>query len=74
MFVRLHEAGEPLLAHEIEHWALANGWQSGDAKSLGRLGAEIGNGKKPRITNGPWWQGDIIDKYKKGQSGKVKWS
>jgi hypothetical protein len=39
MFLRLHEVDEPLLAHEIEKWALQNGWQLSDAARLGRLGA-----------------------------------
>lgn len=63
MFVLLHSAGEVLLADEIGSWAAAHGWQPKDAAELGKLGAQIGMGKKPRIKDGPWWREDIIERF-----------
>lgn len=63
MFVLLHDAGEILLEAEIESWASSNGWQPSDAKELGALAQQIGNGKKPRIKDGPWWREDIISSF-----------
>ncbi len=61
MFLRLHLAGEILLAEEIASWAAAHGWQSADAGELGALGQQIGDGKKPLIKDGPWWKDDVLD-------------
>lgn len=63
MFVRLHQAGEVLLAQEIATWASGHGWKPKDAEELGQLGAQIGMGKKPRIKDGPWWKDDIIEQF-----------
>jgi hypothetical protein len=68
MFVLLHQAGEILLANEIESWAVTNGWQQEDAKGLGQLGAQIGMGKKPRIKDGPWRE-DIIEQFRSKLAG-----
>lgn len=63
MFLLLHQAGEILLANEIESYALGHGWQAADAKELGELGAQIGMGKKPRIKDGPWWKDGLIQEW-----------
>ncbi len=63
MFMLLHQAGEILLADEIESWAVCNDWKPKDAQELGQLGAQIGLGKKPRITGGPWWNVGIIARF-----------
>ena len=62
MFVRLHSAGEKLSAIEIEFWALADGWRPRDARELGHLAAQIDAGHKPRITGGPWWRADALER------------
>jgi hypothetical protein len=61
MFVRLHKAGEKLLAEEISAWARLNGWQSKDADELGALGEKIGKGEKVSIPDGPWWNENILE-------------
>ena len=63
MFVLLHKAGEILLANEIESYAAMNGWQPGDAEELGQLGAQIGQGKKSRIKDGPWFKEGLIEQW-----------
>jgi maltose-binding protein MalE len=63
MFVKLHEAGEILLANEVEAWATSNGWQPNDAAELGALAEQIGMGKKPGIQDGPWWNDQIIEHF-----------
>jgi hypothetical protein len=68
MFVLLHEHGEILLANEIESWASSNGWQASDAKELASLGEQIGAGKKPRVTGGPWWRDDILSTFSEAES------
>jgi hypothetical protein len=70
MFVRLHQAGELLLANEIESYAADHGWQPKDAKELGLLGAGIGAGKKPRIKGGPWWNEGLIGQWQADARGK----
>ena len=67
MFKRLHEAGEILIAAEISSWAVINGWQADDARALGALAQQIGMGKKVRITDGPWWNADILETLLKDQ-------
>jgi hypothetical protein len=61
MFVHLHNAGEILLANEIQAFAQSKGWQPPDAAELGSLAQQIGMGKKPQISDGPWWKADIIE-------------
>ncbi len=61
MFVRLHKAGEKLLAEEISVWARLNGWQTKDADELGALGEQIGKGEKVTIPDGPWWNENILE-------------
>ncbi len=61
MFVRLHKAGETLLAAEIGSWAKRNGWQAKDADDLGVLGEKIGKGEKVSIPDGPWWNDNILE-------------
>jgi hypothetical protein len=61
MFVRLHKAGENLLAEEISAWAKLNGWQAKDADELGALGEQIGKGEKVSIPDGPWWNENILE-------------
>lgn len=61
MFIKLHEAGEELLAQEISSWAVMNGWQEKDAKQLGTLAQQIGQGKKVRTSYGPFWRDDILE-------------
>lgn len=63
MFVPLHQAGEILLANEIESYAVMHGWKSDDAKELAQLGSQIGMGKKPRIKDGPWWKDGLIEQW-----------
>ena len=64
MFLLLHNAGEILLASEIEPWASSNEWLPEDAKALGALAEQIGAGKKPRIKDGPWWSDGILATFK----------
>ncbi|MFH1919094.1 MAG: hypothetical protein ABIP48_04285 [Planctomycetota bacterium] len=54
-FLRLHQAGEPLRAREIEYWAGRHGWLPRDAADLGALAEAIGQGRRPRIRGGPYW-------------------
>lgn len=61
MFTRLHQAGEILLASEISAWAEMNGWEKRDADQLGSLAQQIGMGKKVKLSDGPWWNDDILD-------------
>jgi hypothetical protein len=61
MFVRLHKAGEKLVAEEIGAWARLNGWQTKDADELGALGEQIGKGEKVSIPDGPWWNENILE-------------
>ena len=61
MFIRLHKAGETLLAKEITNWAVSNGWKAKDAFELGALGEDIGKGKKVPISNGPWWNENVLE-------------
>jgi hypothetical protein len=61
MFVHLHNAGEILLAAEIQSFAASTGWHAKAADELGSLAQQIGMGKKPRISDGPWWKPDIIE-------------
>ena len=63
MFTLLHKAGEVLSRDEIEALARTKGWQPEDAKELGELGERIGNGRRVRITDGPWWNQDIVKKW-----------
>ena len=60
MFVKLHKAGESLVAKDIRVWAIQNGWQGNDAKELGDLAESIGNGKNVRIKDGPYWKDEIL--------------
>jgi hypothetical protein len=64
MFQLLRLAGEVLDARDIASWAWAHGWQLTDAKELGRLGQRIGSGRTPKVQNGPWWPGNIIERWK----------
>jgi hypothetical protein len=61
MFLRLHKAGEKLSAAEISAWAKLNGWQANDADELGALGERICQGEKVKISDGPWWNENILD-------------
>ena len=61
LFLRLHQADEPLNADEIRTWAATHGWRGGDAKELGELAARIGSGRRPQISDGPWWGENIIE-------------
>ncbi|MCX5882752.1 MAG: hypothetical protein NTU74_13400 [Deltaproteobacteria bacterium] len=64
MLVRLHKAGEKLLAEEISAWAKMNGWQTKDADELGALAEQIGKGEKVQIPDGPWWNDNILELLK----------
>jgi hypothetical protein len=70
MFDLLYQAGEVLIADEIESYAVMHGWQSKDAKELGLLGAKIGMGKKPRIKGGPWWKDGLIEQWQSEAEGR----
>ena len=61
MFVRLHKAGEILLAKPIASWAEINGWKTKDAEELGSLAEQIGIGKNVRISDDPWWKENILE-------------
>jgi hypothetical protein len=61
MFVRLHDAGEILLAEDIQNFAQSLGWQENDANELGGLAQQIGMGKNAIISDGPWWSDNIIE-------------
>ena len=61
LFLRLHNAGVILLATEISSWAQEHGWAPEDAGELGALAQQIGMGKRVRISDGPWWNEDIIE-------------
>lgn len=60
MFLRLHQAGEILLASEIQGFAQSTGWTPKDAEELGSLAQQIGMGKAAHVSGGPWWKEDII--------------
>ena len=64
MFKRLHEAGEVLLANEIQSFAESTGWHTKHAEELGSLAQQIGMGKAAVVSDGPWWKEDIIDQLK----------
>ena len=61
LFKILHENKEVILKSDVSAAAQANGWNQDDADELGSLAQQIGEGKKPRISNGPWWASDIYD-------------
>ena len=61
MFLRLHKAGQRLVAEEISAWARMNGWQAKDADELANLGESIGRGEKVSIPDGPWWNENILE-------------
>ncbi len=61
MFLHLHNAGEVLLAAEIQAFAEFTGWSKKDAEELASLAQQIGMGKEPAIADGPWWKPDIIE-------------
>jgi hypothetical protein len=65
MLFHLHIAGEILLAGDIESFATSTGWQAKDAEKLGSLAQQIGMGKNPRISGGPYWEVDIIESLKR---------
>lgn len=65
MFAILHNNGEVLLKKEIEALAQSQGWSAEDADELGSLGQQIGEGKKVRIEEGPWWGPDIYANWSK---------
>jgi len=60
-FKILHDHGEILLKKEIAAWASLHGWSEEDADELGSLAQQIGEGKSPRIKNGPWWAENVYD-------------
>ncbi|MGU7773743.1 DUF1889 family protein [Burkholderia sp. MR1-5-21] len=62
LFKILHEKGEILLKSDVESAALSHGWNVSSADELGSLAQQIGEGKSPRITGGPWWVEDIYEK------------
>jgi len=64
MFSLLHQAGELLLANEIQSFAESTGWQKRDAEELGSLAQQIGMGKPARVSGGPWWGEDILDQLR----------
>jgi len=64
LFLKLHQSGEILIAHEISGWASSNGWKDEYADALGTLAQQIGTGKKVVIQNGPYWNDQIIEDLK----------
>ncbi|SFI37670.1 hypothetical protein SAMN04515618_12024 [Collimonas sp. OK307] len=62
LFKILHDKGEIILKSDVVSAALANHWNNDDADELGSLAQQIGEGKNPRITDGPWWADDIYEK------------
>ncbi len=61
MFLRLHKAGETLSGKEITEWAVSNGWKARDADVLGTLGEDIAKGKKVFVSDGPWWNENVLE-------------
>lgn len=61
IFLRLYAHGVSLPYKEIESWACDNGWSYRDAAELAGLAQQIGFGEEPAISNGPWWQKNIIE-------------
>jgi len=62
IFKILHDNGEVILKDDVESAALSNGWNAADAEQLGSLAQQIGEGKKARVTGGPWFADDIYAK------------
>ena len=62
LFKILHAKGEVILKSEVVAAAVSDGWTSADADELGSLAQQIGEGKNPRVTDGPWWAADIFEK------------
>ena len=61
LFKILHENGEVLLKSEVSSEATTRGWDRDSADELGSLAQQIGEGKNPRVTGGPWWAASIYD-------------
>lgn len=61
LFKILHDNGEVLLKSDVVSAALEEGWSASSADKLGSLAQQIGEGKKPRISGGPWWKADIYE-------------
>lgn len=65
LFVILHEHDIELRCSEISLWASNNGWNTKDARQLGILAQNIGEGKRVMIRNrGGWWKNDIFMRLK----------
>ncbi|MGF6604953.1 hypothetical protein P3T23_009709 [Paraburkholderia sp. GAS448] len=62
LFKILHEKGEVLLKSDVESVALSHGWDVSSADELGSLAQQIGEGKNPRVSGGPYWAADIYEK------------
>lgn len=70
MFVKLHEAGEVVCPRDILIWALASEWQEPDAKDLAAIAEQVVQGKRLRITGGPYWVADIVDQFRACTTGE----
>lgn len=61
LFKILHDKGEVILKSDVSSAAMTRGRTSADADELGSLAQQIGEGKNPRVTGGPWWAANIYD-------------
>lgn len=62
LFKILHDNGEVILKSDVASAAMANNWSADDADELGSLAQQIGEGKNPRVSGGPYWGPDIYGK------------
>jgi hypothetical protein len=65
LFVRLVAAEVSLPPDVIEQVALEHDWLPRDAHDLAQRAARIAGGLRPRMSGGPYWSEDIIDRLRK---------
>lgn len=65
-FLRLHKAGVVLERSEVACWLEYLGWPHKHAERLGQIAQDIGDGKKPVIKHGPFYDDSVIKYWMNG--------
>jgi hypothetical protein len=65
-FLRLHKAGVILKKDEVGCWLEYLGWPRKHAERLGKIAQKIGEGMKPVISDGPYYDDSVIDYWMNG--------